>query len=190
MSDGKESRAGDNRERKRAQFTEADRPKGRWKLIVGLAAVAAVAGYLGIRIKSNDSAATAIKLPAATPGATQASSGGAAADVKIPLAEVGGRAKFFDYPLPDGTPIRFFTLRLPGGEYRAAFDACEVCAHAKKGYYQEGDQMVCRNCMRTFAIDQIGKVSSGCHPISLTPQVEGSSLVIKAGELEKGRHYF
>lgn len=185
MGNNKRSQSANTREHKRAQFSGPAQSKGRWKLIIPLIAIAAIAVYLALGGAHNERPTTALKLP------SQAAGQSGAADVSIPLADVGSsQAKFFDYTLADQTPVRFFVLKAAEGDYRAAFDACEICAHAKKGYYQEGDHLVCRNCGRKFAINQIGKVSSGCHPISLTLKVEGGNLVIKASELEHGRKYF
>src|SRR5699024_4436879 len=71
--------------------------------------------------------------------------------VKIPLAELeGGKAKFFNYKTADNKNIRFFAMRSSDGVYRAALDACDECWEAKKGYAQDGDDMVCRKCGRHF----------------------------------------
>jgi uncharacterized membrane protein len=76
------------------------------------------------------------------------------------------------------------------GDYRAALDACEVCAHAKQGYVQEADDMVCRNCGKKFATAMIGKIHGGCHPIALNMKTDGSQFVINKSELEAGAKYF
>ena len=123
----------------------------------------------------------------AEPARSQASDG----ELRVPLADVaGGRAKFFDYKLANNQQVRFFVVKSSAGDYRAALDACEVCAHAKQGYRQDGDDMVCNNCGKKFATALIGKISGGCHPVGLTATNDGNSLVIKKAELESGGKYF
>jgi uncharacterized membrane protein len=49
-----------------------------------------------------------------------------------------GKARHFEHV--DGKhTIRYFVLKSSDGIVRAAFDACDVCWPAGKGYYQEGD---------------------------------------------------
>jgi uncharacterized membrane protein len=49
-----------------------------------------------------------------------------------------GKARHFEHK--DGKfTIRYFILKSSDGVLRAAFDACDVCWPAGKGYYQEGD---------------------------------------------------
>ena len=49
-----------------------------------------------------------------------------------------GKARHFEHVDGDIT-IRYFILKSSDGVIRAAFDACDVCWPAGKGYYQEGD---------------------------------------------------
>jgi uncharacterized membrane protein len=103
----------------------------------------------------------------------------------------GGKAVFFEPRLASGKSVRFFAVKAADNTYRAALDACEVCFHAKKGYHQQGPDMICRNCGRDFRIADIGPHNEGgCNPVALTQKVEGDSLVIKTSELEKGTSYF
>jgi uncharacterized membrane protein len=101
-----------------------------------------------------------------------------------------GQARFFKYPADDGKPVRFFIIKSSDGVIRAAFDACDVCWPAGKGYYQEGDFMVCRNCGRRFASVQVNVVTGGCNPTALTRTVVGDKLVVKVEDVIKGRQYF
>jgi uncharacterized membrane protein len=101
-----------------------------------------------------------------------------------------GRARFFEYPVGNGKPVRFFILKSSDGVIRAAFDACDVCWPAGKGYFQEGDCMVCRNCGRRFASVQVNIVTGGCNPTALTRTVRADKLVVKVEDIVKGRQYF
>ena len=79
------------------------------------------------------------------------------------------------------------------GEIRTAFDACEVCYGAKKGYTQEGEKARCDNCGRTFSIYDLGiknKDEGGCWPGYLPNNVNGNEVIIKKSHLEDGSYLF
>ncbi|MFY9556172.1 MAG: DUF2318 domain-containing protein [Blastocatellia bacterium] len=173
------------REQKKAQFSEA--PPGKGKTTVILVVIAVVLAGVGVFLVMNASSEN----PAATAVATSPSPNPSdARDVKISLADLSGTAKFFDYRLSDDKPIRFFVVRSSDGVYRAALDACDTCYHAKKGYHQEGDDMICNNCGLHFHSSQINEVHGGCNPVGLPRTIEGNQLVIKASELESRGRYF
>jgi uncharacterized membrane protein len=111
--------------------------------------------------------------------------------IRIPLSDVSdGSAHFFTYRSSAGNPVRFFVLRSSDGVIRAAFDTCDVCYPAKKGYRQEGDQMVCNNCGLKFPSTGINEVKGGCNPMPLNRVDDGQDVVIEASEVEAGRMYF
>jgi uncharacterized membrane protein len=173
------------RERKKAQFSEGAPAKRKTTglLIVASVVLLAVAAYLVLNSSSDSPATTAV--------ATSAGQGASdSRDIRIALSDLSGTAKFFDYKLSDNKPIRFFAIRSSDGVYRAALDACDMCYHAKKGYRQEGDDMVCNNCGLHFHSAQINEVHGGCNPIGLPRTIEGNQLVIKANELESRGTYF
>lgn len=89
-----------------------------------------------------------------------------------------------------GRPIEFFVLKSRDGVVRAAFNACDVCFAAKKGYYQDGDYMVCGNCGSRFPADQINVVRGGCNPSPLDRTVEGDTLTIQVQDIVQGLEYF
>ena len=100
-----------------------------------------------------------------------------------------GKARHFEHV--DGKhTIRYFVLKSSDGIIRAAFDACDVCWPAGKGYYQEGDNMVCRNCGRRFASVMVNEVKGGCNPAPLNRTVENGKLVIQIKDIQDGRQYF
>ncbi len=100
-----------------------------------------------------------------------------------------GNARHFEHPANDMT-IRYFILKSSDGIIRAAFDACDVCWPAGKGYYQEGDYMVCRNCGRRFKSTLINEVKGGCNPAPLNREIIGDQLVIHLDDIVKGKQYF
>ena len=100
-----------------------------------------------------------------------------------------GKARHFDYRAP-GVTVRYFVIKSADGVLRAAFDACDVCWRAGKGYYQEGDAMVCRNCGRRFASNLVNEVQGGCNPAPLARTVKGDQLIIRTDDILKGQQYF
>ena len=100
-----------------------------------------------------------------------------------------GKVRHFDYQA-NGLTIRYFILKSADGVVRAAFDACDVCWPAGKGYFQEGDVMVCRNCGRRFASTKVNEVQGGCNPAPLNRTVQGDRLVIRVEDLLQGQPYF
>jgi uncharacterized membrane protein len=100
-----------------------------------------------------------------------------------------GQARHFSFPM-QGLTIRYFIIKSADGVLRAAFDACDVCWKANKGYYQEGDNMVCGNCGRRFASNLVNEVQGGCNPAPLPRLVKNDRLIIKKDDMLKGRVYF
>jgi uncharacterized membrane protein len=100
-----------------------------------------------------------------------------------------GQAKFYRFKAQSG-PIDFFIVRSNDGVIRSAFDTCDVCYKALKGYRQEGDDMVCNNCDQRFKTDMINVVKGGCNPAPLQRQQTGAKIVIAANDIEKGGWYF
>ena len=175
----------DVRERKRAQFAQDSGSKKSKNLVIAILLLAAVGAgaYFAINSSSNR--------PVVIDRAPTADSAPPDNELRVSLNEVSsGKARFFDYKLPGNQDIRFFVVKSSAGDYRAALDACEVCAHSKKGYHQEGDDMVCNNCGKKFPTALIGKISGGCHPIGLNASQQGESIVVKKSDIEAGAKYF
>jgi uncharacterized membrane protein len=100
-----------------------------------------------------------------------------------------GQARHFEHK-EDGFTVKYFVLKSSDGIIRAAFDACDVCWPAGKGYYQDGDVMVCRNCGRRFASVRVNEVKGGCNPAPLHRTVEGDQLVIQVKDVLEGKQFF
>lgn len=110
--------------------------------------------------------------------------------ITYPVAQFDdGKAQHFHYKA-DGIEVRYFILKSSDGILRAAFDACDVCWPAGKGYYQDGDDMVCRNCGRRFASVRINEVKGGCNPAPLDRSVKGDQLVLAVDDILDGKQYF
>lgn len=181
-----------NRENKRVEFSgnsQAQKSNSTTKLVVVIVVLAAlIVGYLimgGTENGSGTNGQNSASLIAAS--RLNADSKG---EVSIPLADLGGKANFYDYVSEGGRKVRFFAMKSSDGVYRAALDACDVCFAAKKGYYQDGDDMVCKKCGNHFPSAQINEVHGGCNPIGINRKIDGDRLVIKASELGSGSRYF
>ncbi|MCK5351448.1 DUF2318 domain-containing protein [bacterium] len=102
-----------------------------------------------------------------------------------------GQAKYYSYKTPQGLDIRYFLLRSSDGVIRAAFDSCDTCWSAGKGYRQEGDFMVCNNCGLRFASVKINEIKGGCNPAPLTRTASGGKIIVKVKDIiEQGSFYF
>ena len=188
----------DVRESKRAKFAQPaskSKPKvATWLLAGGgLLAVALIAWLL--RANMVPSAATAGGLPAGDlPAGEEVVEGGDLpirdGAVRLPVSTFDdGQARWYTYP-GQGKDIQFFVLKSSDGVIRAAFNACDVCYLSKKGYRQEGDEMVCNNCGQRFPSKLINEVRGGCNPSPLERTIEGDELVIQVDDILAGANYF
>lgn len=100
-----------------------------------------------------------------------------------------GNARYFQHK-DDDLVIRFFILKSSDGVIRAAFDACDVCWRANKGYHQDGDDMVCRNCGRRFASVLVNEVQGGCNPAPLKRRIDGEKVVLNIEDILEGKRFF
>jgi uncharacterized membrane protein len=177
---GNAPKAANAREQKRAQFEQPKSRTGLHLALAGVALVAVIAVALVVVMNRGASGPTAAAAPVAAGGA----------DVTIPVAELAdGQAKFYTYDA-GGVEVKYFVMKSSDGEYRAAFDACDVCFANKKGYTQQGGVMVCNNCGQQFDSTQINEVRGGCNPSPIERSVDGQNLVLKTADLQTGVQYF
>jgi uncharacterized membrane protein len=111
--------------------------------------------------------------------------------VAIPIAKVSdGKAHF--YRIDDGgKAIGFFVVKGSDGALHTAFDACDVCYQEKKGYVQDGDFMICKNCNKKFAVVRIGPHAiGGCNPSYLPHLQSAGNIVISINDLKTGARFF
>lgn len=101
-----------------------------------------------------------------------------------------GRARHFEYRHAPNQTVRFFVVRSTDGIIRAAFDACEVCYRSKKGYVQQGNDMVCINCGLKFRTDKVNEVKGGCNPSPLKRTLKENNVVITQRDVLTGLKYF
>ena len=111
--------------------------------------------------------------------------------VTIPVSTVSdGKAHYFK--LSDGgKEIGFFIVKGSDGALHTAFDACDACYREKKGYEQQGDKMVCKNCNMKFNVNRIGQASAGgCNPSHLPARVDAKNVSISVSDLKGGARFF
>jgi len=112
-------------------------------------------------------------------------------EFSFPLSQFAdGKARHYTYSALGGITIKYFIIKSSDGVIRAAFDACDVCWPSGKGYQQEGDNMVCRNCGKKFASKLVNEVKGGCNPAPLKRTIRGNQLIIQAKDILDGRNYF
>ena len=179
---GKHRQRHRNREHKRQQFAQPPSRGGAVKWIVITVLVAVVVGYVGFALKQSISGGDRPTAAPQTPATLVTADSGR---IRIATAELEpGKAVFFEHQPAGRQRIRFFALRGSDGEYRLALDGCEICFHSEMGYYQRGDEMVCRKCGQSFPSALINKASGGCHPITVPRTLEGDKLVVVVQDLE------
>ena len=157
-------------------------PKSRLPLFAMIAGVALVIGGTYYLIPGNSPKTVAVS--------TQPSPEASISQVTYPVGLFDdGKARHFHYKDGDIT-VKYFILKSSDGVLRAAFDACDVCWPAGKGYYQDGDDMVCRNCGRRFASVLVNVVQGGCNPAPLNRNIVNGQLVIKVSDIQQGGKQF
>jgi len=111
--------------------------------------------------------------------------------IAIMLDEVSDRkAHFYTYK-KSGKRINFFVRTDGKGTVSSYFDACFTCYKKKKGYRQEGSELICIECSMKFGIaEEKWEEKDGCNPIYLKSVIENNSLIIDTAVIEKGAKLF
>lgn len=86
-----------------------------------------------------------------------------------------------------GAEVRLIAILDASDSVRVGLDACLVCG--TQGYYQDGKNVICRNCAAAIYIPTIGMVG-GCNPIHIDYHVEGQAVVLTQSALEGGIKVF
>jgi len=96
------------------------------------------------------------------------------------------KARFYNVVLASGKTVYFFVVKDKNGKYRAAANGCQVCFSQKKGFRQEGNEMVCNNCGNRYPLEKIATEKGGCNPAPINPdlEVKSNNVIIKQTELE------
>ena len=107
--------------------------------------------------------------------------------VRIPAADVSDGNLHRFVVADQGSQVRFIIIERPDKSLATAYDACEICG--TQGYYQKGQEVICRNCASDIVISSIGS-HGGCNPIPLESQIEGGMVVIGQPAFERGVKMF
>jgi high-affinity iron transporter len=98
-------------------------------------------------------------------------------ELRIPVARLKDHVLHHFAVSIDGRQVRLIAILDATDTVRAALDACAICG--AQGYYQRGQNVICRNCGAAIYMPTIGH-PGGCNPIPFDPpyHVEGDTLVI------------
>ncbi|HEU4389488.1 MAG TPA: Fe-S-containing protein [Blastocatellia bacterium] len=108
-------------------------------------------------------------------------------DVRVPIARVDdGKLHRFMYRTGD-RDVRFLIVKLGSGKWGVTLDACQICGD--KGYFQKGQDIICRNCIAAINPESIGQ-SGGCNPLPLTFFADGPDIKIGCQELDSSSQFF
>ncbi len=108
-------------------------------------------------------------------------------EVQIPTAELTDH-KLHRYALAvGGAEVRIIAILDASDTVRAALDACAICG--SQGYYQDGKNVICRNCAAAVYVPTIG-LAGGCNPIHIDYRVEGDTIRIAASSLDAAAKFF
>jgi high-affinity iron transporter len=100
-------------------------------------------------------------------------------EVRIPESQLADSTLHFYSADVGGKTVRFMVVHEASG-YVTALDACEICG--SKGYKQEGQNVICRNCGAVIYIPSIGQ-KGGCNPIPVKSRVEGGTVIVSLPDL-------
>ncbi|HBH46164.1 MAG TPA: hypothetical protein DDX47_02235 [Candidatus Jacksonbacteria bacterium] len=113
-------------------------------------------------------------------------------EINLPADSISDQASFYNASMPSGKTIYFFVLKDKNGIYRAAANACQVCFGARKGFHQEGGEIVCDNCGNRYPIEKIATEKGGCNPGPISPnlEVKDGEIIITQADLEQVADFF
>jgi high-affinity iron transporter len=109
--------------------------------------------------------------------------------LRIPVSELADHNLHHFVVGVNGHPVRLIAIVDASDTVRVALDACAICG--SQGYYQEGQNVICRNCGAAINLPTIGH-GGGCNPIPFDPpyKVDSDTLVISQAALEGAAGHF
>ncbi len=108
-------------------------------------------------------------------------------ELRIPVARLADHKLHRFVVSVAGGDVRLIAILDSSDSVRVGLDACLVCG--TQGYYQDGKNVICRNCAAAIYIPSIGMVG-GCNPIHIDYRVEGQTVVLTQTALEAGVRTF
>ena len=107
--------------------------------------------------------------------------------VDIPVAQLKDH-KLHHYQVEaGGAEVRFIAIIDSSDTVRVGLDACQICGD--QGYYQQGQNVICRNCGSAIYIPTIGS-AGGCNPVHIDYLVQNNVLTISRAALDGAARYF
>ncbi len=104
-------------------------------------------------------------------------------ELRIPVARLADhKLHRFAASVASGE-VRLLAILDASDSVRVGLDACLVCG--TQGYYQDGKNVICRNCAAAIYIPSIG-MAGGCNPIHIDYHVDGQTVVVTQKALEGG----
>ena len=114
-------------------------------------------------------------------------------DLIIPKSAVSEKARFYPYKAGD-IKMEVLAVKAPDGTIRTAFNTCQICYDTGKGYYkQDGDELVCQNCLNRFKTSDVEVIHGGCNPVPILKEQktdDGENLIIPQTFLESNAVLF
>ena len=99
-----------------------------------------------------------------------------------------GHLHRFEYVTKKNIAVRWIVIKKPNSAaYGVGLDACDVCGNA--GYYERGNQVVCKRCDVVMNIRTIG-FPGGCNPIPLNYAIENGKMVFLLEDIIAGESEF
>ena len=199
------SAKGASRDAKRRRFQGEEKTTGkskRWMIFSAIGLLVVAGATVGVVLILNDGGADETPLSSSASSSTSytAATNGhdpyplievdASGTVRLPVETFDDYVAHYYTYMNDDQSIEFFVLKSTDGVVRAAFNACDVCYGALRGYSQNGQIMVCNNCGRQFPADRINIEQGGCNPSPLDRSIEGAYLVINVDDIIRGGSYF
>jgi high-affinity iron transporter len=106
---------------------------------------------------------------------------------RIPTSDLADR-KMHRYAVSvGGAQVRLIAILDDTDSVRAGLDACEICGN--KGYYQDGKNVICRNCAAAIYVPTIG-LAGGCNPVHINFVVENGAVTFSESALAAGAKFF
>lgn len=107
--------------------------------------------------------------------------------LRIPAAQLADHKLHRYVVTVGGAEVRLIAILDDSDTVRAGLDACSICG--SKGYYQDGKNVICRNCSAAIYVPTIG-LAGGCNPVRINFVVDGNALTFSESTLAAGAKYF
>ena len=111
--------------------------------------------------------------------------------VRIARSEVmDGEVHFYTFR-HQGKRVNFLVRTDGEGRLQTHLDACYGCYRYRRGFFVEGEFLVCRACRFEYALDdEMWDFRGAGAPLSIHSRLEGEELIIDQEILEKAARYF